>query len=108
MFLRCANGRVCDLELEESQRTSCSTATCYILHQVEYGDPVTDRREKTCPVWCEEQVSSAVDGAEQVGKLHPVSRVTWQDRTFVLPGSRSSSWRIRRQVLLAHCGGSHF
>jgi hypothetical protein len=50
--------------------------TIDVLHQVEYGDPVTNRREQTCAVGREQQVSSAVDGPEQIGKLARVSRVT--------------------------------
>jgi hypothetical protein len=46
-----------------------------ILDQVEDSDPVTNRREQTCSVWREQQVSSAVDGPEQIRKLAHVSRV---------------------------------
>jgi hypothetical protein len=61
-----------------SCRTFRGTRAVYnrldLLDQVEYRDPVTNRRKQTCPVWREEQVSSAVDGSQQVGELCEVSQ----------------------------------
>jgi hypothetical protein len=57
-------------------RAPLPSIAIHVLDQVEYRDPVTNRREQTCSVWCEQQVSSAVNGPKQVGKLAHVSRVT--------------------------------
>jgi hypothetical protein len=46
-----------------------------VLDQVEHGDAVTNRREQTCSVGREQQVSSAVDGPKQIRKLARVSRI---------------------------------
>jgi hypothetical protein len=81
MFFRWAKGSVYDLELA-AQLINCYPAGGVIeknsLDQVEYGDAVTDGRKKTCSVGCEEQVSSAVDGAQQVGELGVVL-VMWDE-----------------------------
>jgi hypothetical protein len=50
-----------------------------VLHQVENSNPVTNRRQQTCSVGREQQVSSAVDGPKQIRKLAYVSRMSSVD-----------------------------
>jgi hypothetical protein len=56
-----------------SQRIHFLCCSNSILDEVEYRDPVTNRRQQACAVGCEEQVSSAVDRPQQVGELRVFS-----------------------------------
>ena len=74
MFFRCANGSVYDFELTNDQRISReAVATVSLPHKVENRDAVTNRRQQTCAIGCEEKIASAVDGAQQVGELRIVT-----------------------------------
>ena len=40
-----------------------------ILYEVKDSDAIAHGRQQTCAIGCEEQVASAVDGAQQIGEL---------------------------------------
>ena len=108
MFVRCANGRVYDLELKTISVVVWASLEAYVLDKIEHGHPVADRRQQTCSIWREQQVASAVDGTEQIGELASrkrcrrstvtVARRTWKS-VFIVevpnsnPASRLSTYR---------------
>ena len=70
MFLRCANGRVCDLLLTIlSDLFNRIFGRQHILHEVEDGHSVAHWRQQTCSIWREEQTTSAVDSAQKIREL---------------------------------------
>lgn len=95
MFFRCANGSVYDFELTNDQRISReAVATWSLPHKVENRDPVTNGRQQTCAIGCEEKIASAVDGAQQVGELW-VSDANICTAALNSPESQSSSSKYR-------------
>jgi hypothetical protein len=85
------------------QHVISSVPAVYTLDQVKYRHPVADWGKKTCPVGSEQQVSSAVNGTEQVGKLDTVSRVMCSSARYSyleisLHGEADYGWCCRRIV----------
>lgn len=72
MFLRWANGSVCDLELETCQwpaEMKTQLRAGRILYEVKDSNPIAYGRQQTCAIGREEKIASAVDRAQQVGEL---------------------------------------
>jgi hypothetical protein len=107
MFLRCAKGSVCDVELLLSQLLATSVGAKRLLDQVEDTHAVAHGREQARAIWGEDKIASAVDGAQQIGELSPWSAKPRGESARCSPGSRSSWCRVtaaRRRYRMAAAG----
>lgn len=70
MFLRCAKGKVCDLLLAILvYDMAAERIVRVVLDEVEDGHSIAHWREQTGAIRREDEIASAVDGAEKVRKL---------------------------------------